>query len=101
MIETPGGHLRRLSLQEAAAVQGFPEDYLFAAAEQRAWKLIAQAIPIYVGRAILKATCTAKKVQLTTMFGTGGRARLPAKVQEAAGGRADKGCRSDRPLQKT
>jgi site-specific DNA-cytosine methylase len=54
-ISLPDGRIRRLGFEEAAALQGFPEDYLFAAGISRSWKMCAQAIPIYVGRAILRA----------------------------------------------
>lgn len=40
---------------EAAALQGFPGDYVFVSTPDRAWKMVAQAIPIPVGRAILEA----------------------------------------------
>lgn len=46
---------RTLSWQEAALLQGFPDDYLFAASYMRTEKMVGQAIPIPVGRAILKA----------------------------------------------
>lgn len=48
------GPVRVMEWQEAALVQGFPPDYVFAASWSRTWKLVAQAIPVYVGRAILK-----------------------------------------------
>ena len=48
--------VRVLEWQEAAALQGFPPDYIFAASWSRAWKMVAQAIPVQVGRAILQAT---------------------------------------------
>jgi len=57
MIPTGCGPPRVMEWQEAAAIQGFPEDYVFAASWSRTWKLVAQAIPIYVGRAILAAIC--------------------------------------------
>ena len=41
--------------QEQAIVQGFPEDFSFVGGLQRTQKMLGQAIPIYVGRAILKA----------------------------------------------
>ncbi len=55
LLETEEGDLRSLSWQEAAALQGFPEDYRFAGSYGRAWKMVAQAIPIQVGHAILKS----------------------------------------------
>jgi site-specific DNA-cytosine methylase len=58
MIETPLG-ARHLEWQEAAALQGFPEDFVFVASQSRASKMIAQAISIHVGRAILQAVCRA------------------------------------------
>jgi len=56
MIEH-GTALRRLSWQEAAIIQGFPEDFVFACGMNRAEKMISQAIPIQVGRAILEGIC--------------------------------------------
>lgn len=53
------GLLRVLEWQEAALLQGFPADYIFAAIWSRTWKMVAQAIPIQVGKAILKAICAA------------------------------------------
>jgi len=50
-----GGMVRVLEWQEAAALQGFPSDYVFAASWSRTWKLLSQAIPIQVGNAILRA----------------------------------------------
>lgn len=50
-----GDGYRLLTWQEAAILQGFPDDYLFAAAQRRTEKLVGQAIPIHVGRAILRA----------------------------------------------
>jgi len=57
MIPTDFGPPRLMEWQEAARLQGFPENYVFAASWSRTWKLVAQAIPIYVGRAILAAIC--------------------------------------------
>ena len=50
----PGGR-RQIEWQEAASLQGFPEDYVFYGSPSDAWKMIAQAIQIDTGRAILKA----------------------------------------------
>lgn len=49
------GRRRQLSWQEAAKVQGFPDDYLFVGGITRAMEMVGRAIPIYVGRAILEA----------------------------------------------
>jgi len=57
MIPTAAGPPRCLEWQEAAILQGFPECYVFAASWTRTWKMVAQAIPIYVGHAILAAIC--------------------------------------------
>lgn len=57
MVEDSRGRLRILSFQEFAKLQGFPEDALFACGACRAQEMVGQAIPIYVGRAILKAIC--------------------------------------------
>jgi site-specific DNA-cytosine methylase len=48
---------RTLEWQEAAVLQGFPEDFIFVGSVGRASKMIAQAISIHVGRAILQAVC--------------------------------------------
>lgn len=51
---TPHGeHWRQLEWQELAALQGFPEDYLFVGSPSRVVKMVAQAVQIDVGRAIL------------------------------------------------
>lgn len=63
MIET-GLAPRHLEWQEAALVQGFPADFIFLGAIGRASKMIAQAIPIYVGRAILQAVCKAAEKRM-------------------------------------
>lgn len=55
MVETHGGQVRQLEWQEAATLQGFPDDYIFVGSYGRTWKMVAQAIPVYVGRAILQA----------------------------------------------
>jgi site-specific DNA-cytosine methylase len=55
VVETDDGRHRFLGWQEAAMLQGFPEDYLFASGYMRAEKMVGQAIPIQVGRAILRA----------------------------------------------
>lgn len=54
-IEMEDGRLRRLDWHEAARLQGFPTDYLFAAGLGRTEKMIGQAISIFVGGAILRA----------------------------------------------
>jgi len=51
------GRRRMLSWQEAASLQGFPNDYLFVGGYTRAQQMIGRAIPIAVGRAILGAIC--------------------------------------------
>lgn len=55
LVEDERGRVRILDWHEAAIIQGFPEDYLFAAPLGRTCEMIGRAIPIYVGRAILKA----------------------------------------------
>ena len=55
MVEHPTG-ARFLDWREMALLQGFPSDAVLATGGlTRAVKMIAQAIPIQVGRAILKA----------------------------------------------
>lgn len=53
------GKRRLLSWQEAALVQGFPDDYLFVGSFGGAARMVGRAIPIQVGRAILRAICAA------------------------------------------
>jgi len=55
VVEDQRARRRMLSWQEAALVQGFPRDFLFASGNSRAAAMIGQAIPIHVGRAILRA----------------------------------------------
>lgn len=52
----PGGK-RQFEWQEAARLQGFPEDYLFVGSLTDVWLQVARAIQIDVGRAILEAIC--------------------------------------------
>lgn len=61
MLQTADGRLRKMDWQEQAIVQGFPEDFLFVGGLGRTSKMIGQAIPIYVGRGILKGICAASK----------------------------------------
>lgn len=61
-LKLPDERLRVLQFVETAALQGFPEDYVFVSTPDRAWKMVAQAIPIPVGRVILSAMCSAKKL---------------------------------------
>jgi site-specific DNA-cytosine methylase len=58
-LELPDGRKRVMQFVEAAALQGFPDDYVFVSTPDRAWKMVAQAIPIPVGRAILQSICSA------------------------------------------
>ena len=53
-IRLADGRERALQFCEAAKLQGFPEDYIFVASQSRAWKMVAQAIQIDLGRAILQ-----------------------------------------------
>jgi site-specific DNA-cytosine methylase len=53
-IAQPDGRVRLMTWREAARIQGFPRDFLFAGSELRTHKMVGQAIPIYVGRAILE-----------------------------------------------
>ena len=57
MIETANGQVRILDWRELALAQGFPADYVFAGGHIATEKMVGQAIPIYVGRAILEAIC--------------------------------------------
>lgn len=56
-IRMANGRERSLQFTEAAAIQGFPTDFVFVASQSRAWKMVAQAIPIPLGRAILQSIC--------------------------------------------
>lgn len=48
---------RQVEWQEAASLQGFPDDYLFFGTQTKVSKLIAQAVQIDTGRAILQRLC--------------------------------------------
>lgn len=52
----PGGK-RQLEWQEAARLQGFPDDYLFYGSPTDVWTQIGRAIQIDLGREILRAIC--------------------------------------------
>jgi site-specific DNA-cytosine methylase len=60
MVDTPIAP-RVLEWQEAAVLQGFPLDFVFVGSIGTASKMIAQAISIHVGRAILQAICREAK----------------------------------------
>lgn len=53
-VSLPGGK-RQMEWQEAAALQGFPSDYLFYGSPTDVSKMVGQAIQIDTGRAILRA----------------------------------------------
>jgi site-specific DNA-cytosine methylase len=56
-IQLGDGRHRVLQFTEAAALHGFPDDYVFISSQDRAWKMVGQAIPIPVGAAILRSIC--------------------------------------------
>jgi len=53
--ETPS-RLRRLTLDEAALLQSFPEDYVFCGSKSSIWKQIGNAVPSLLGEAVAKVT---------------------------------------------
>ncbi len=53
-IVDEAGLVRVMEWQEAALLQGFPTDFVFAASWSKTWKMVAQAIPIQVGKCILR-----------------------------------------------
>lgn len=55
IVAESDGRERALQFTEAAALQGFPDDYVFVASQSRAWKMVAQAVQIETARAILQA----------------------------------------------
>ncbi len=59
-VDAGDGRIRLLDWREAARLQGFPSDYLFAAPLRRTEKMVGQAISIFVGRAILQAIMMAE-----------------------------------------
>ena len=61
--ELPGGK-RQLEWQEAARLQGFPEDFLFYGSATSVGKMVGQAIQIDTGRAILEAIVQEKEKNL-------------------------------------
>ncbi len=58
-IVMPDGRPRSIQWQEAAALQGFPENYVFVGSLSRTSKMIGQAIQIDTGVAILEAIVAA------------------------------------------
>jgi site-specific DNA-cytosine methylase len=58
-VEYATSCFRQLEWQEAAKLQGFPEDYLFIGSLSRVMKQIGQAVQIDTARAILKSLCRA------------------------------------------
>lgn len=59
-----GDLVRQLEWQELAALQGFPNDYVFIGSLTKVVKQISQAVQIDTARAILKALC--RKVGLSS-----------------------------------
>src|SRR5262249_38065812 len=53
VIHHPGNH-RRMTARELAAVQSFPDDFMFAGAKTSAYRQIANAVPPLLGMAIGK-----------------------------------------------
>ncbi|KKM16444.1 hypothetical protein LCGC14_1685720, partial [marine sediment metagenome] len=56
----PGGK-RQLEWQEAACLQGFPEDFVFVGSPSRVGKMVGQAVQIDTARAILEEMVTVTK----------------------------------------
>lgn len=52
-----GDDWRSMQWQELAALQGFPDDYVFMGTPTRTVKMVAQAVEVRTGRAILEALC--------------------------------------------
>jgi len=50
-----GNLVRQLEWQELARLQGFPKDYVFCGTPTRVGKMVAQAVQVDTGKAILKA----------------------------------------------
>jgi hypothetical protein len=57
-----GDGWRQVEWREQAGLQGFPSDYIFVGAPGRVEKLIAQAVQIDTGRAILTALCEMERL---------------------------------------
>ncbi|MCY7274207.1 MAG: DNA cytosine methyltransferase, partial [Phormidesmis sp. CAN_BIN44] len=51
VLHHPKNH-RRMSARELAAVQSFPDDFVFEGAKTSAYRQIANAVPSALGRAI-------------------------------------------------
>lgn len=51
--DLPGGR-RQIEWQEGAALQGFPDDYVFYGSPSDVWMMVGQAVQIDTGRAILQ-----------------------------------------------
>ena len=63
----PGG-MRQFEWQELAALQGFPDDYLFVGSPTDTAKMVGRAVQIDLARAILQAICRdAGHSQLSTL----------------------------------
>jgi len=56
----PGG-MRQIEWQEAAALQGFPADYLFYGSPTDVWYMVGRAVQIDTARAILRGIVQAKQ----------------------------------------
>jgi site-specific DNA-cytosine methylase len=53
-----GSGWRQIEWQELAVLQGFPPDYVFMGSAGRVTKMVAQAVQIDTGRAILQGLCS-------------------------------------------
>lgn len=67
--DLPGG-MRNPEWQEMAGLQGFPSNYLFYGSPTDVMKQVGRAIPIPLGRAILKAICEAHAKQSPAILAT-------------------------------
>ncbi len=62
VLDESGTYRRQVEWTEAALAQGFPEDYVFVGNQSDVSQMVANAIQIDTGRAILKAICSADAV---------------------------------------
>ncbi|MBA2649217.1 MAG: DNA cytosine methyltransferase [Legionella sp.] len=63
VLHHPGNH-RRMTVRELAAVQSFPDNFIFEGTKTSAYRQIANAVPPLLGKTIGFMLCEAKKAML-------------------------------------
>lgn len=81
-IRLPDGSLRRLTLRECAALQGFPEEWVFCGSQKSQFQQVGNALPPAVGSAIAKVII-ADRISGGTQERAGASRPFPAEIVRA------------------